>query len=255
MKELIKLAAVLFITTLTAKAAEQDAASRNRALPDYAALHRLVNDKKAPLTWVITGDSITHGAMHTHGQRSYSEHWMERVKWEMRRLDDIVIDSGVSGETTAGLLKQFDWRVARFKPAVVSINLGVNDSSRMGLEGMPQYRRNLELLVDQTRRIKAVPILQVPSCLAVGKKPHGDQLAAFCSVVRDVAERKKVLLVDHEVHWNRYAADSAVRAGWLNDPIHPNGKGHAEMFKKMALDLGFFDASSPTCKLGDKTIK
>ena len=31
------------------------------------------------LTWVITGDSITHGALHTLGWRSYPEHFAERA--------------------------------------------------------------------------------------------------------------------------------------------------------------------------------
>ena len=68
------------------------------------------------LTWVITGDSITHGALHTLGWRSYPEHFAERVRWELRRMRDVVINTGISGERTGGLLKDFDWRAARFQP-------------------------------------------------------------------------------------------------------------------------------------------
>ena len=32
---------------------------------------------KEPLTWIFTGDSITHGALHTWGWRSYVEHFAE----------------------------------------------------------------------------------------------------------------------------------------------------------------------------------
>jgi hypothetical protein len=41
-----------------------------------------------PVTWLFTGDSITHGALHTMGWRSYPEHFAERVRWELRRMRD-----------------------------------------------------------------------------------------------------------------------------------------------------------------------
>lgn len=91
---------------------------------DQALLGEKIADKNKPITWVITGDSITHGAWYTEGGRSYTEHLAERVRGELLRFRDFVINTGVSGEVATGLLKDFDWRVLRFKPDVVSINLG-----------------------------------------------------------------------------------------------------------------------------------
>jgi acyl-CoA thioesterase I len=54
---------------------------------------------KEPIIWVFTGDSITHGALHTFGWRSYVEHFAERVRFEMRRMTDVVINTGISGDT------------------------------------------------------------------------------------------------------------------------------------------------------------
>ncbi len=259
-KILIMMMALLFAPCQMASAQQndkygpvEDVLKYNQSLPDFKTLHQLAGDKSKPIIWVITGDSITHGAMHTHGWRSYPEHWMERVKWEMRRLDDIVIDSGISGEITTGLLKQFDWRIGQFKPSVVSINLGVNDCTKMGKAQIGAYKKNLEELVSKVRKLKAIPILQVPNTLATGQ---GAQiLPEFSRVIREVAVKNKVLLVDHEYHWKKYVTDETVRKAWMNDAVHPNGKGHMEMFKKMAADLGFFDQNSPACKLGDRTIQ
>lgn len=247
------------IVTASAQAEEaygplDSAHEYNQALPDYKALHAMAADKSKPLVWVITGDSITHGALHTLGWRSYPEHWMERIKWEMGRLDDIVIDSGVSGEFTGGLLKRFDWRVAQFKPAVAFVNLGVNDTFKMGKSKLDDYRKNLEKLVTEIRKLKAIPVLQVPSMVSPDN-PISELLPEFCVVVRQVAIKEKVLLVDHEAHWLKYASDPEVMKSWMNDAVHPNGKGHMEMFKKMATDLGFYDPKSPTCRLGDDTIR
>jgi hypothetical protein len=43
-------------------------------------------DKETALTWVLTGDSITHGAWFTNGARSYPEHLAERVRCVSNRM-------------------------------------------------------------------------------------------------------------------------------------------------------------------------
>ncbi|MBO4545343.1 MAG: SGNH/GDSL hydrolase family protein, partial [Verrucomicrobia bacterium] len=39
----------------------------------------MLADKRTPINWVFTGDSITHALVHTLGERSYAEHFEERV--------------------------------------------------------------------------------------------------------------------------------------------------------------------------------
>jgi len=46
-----------------------------------------------PMTWVATGDSITQAVLHTHGSRGWVEHVHERVRWQLDRLTDIVIEN------------------------------------------------------------------------------------------------------------------------------------------------------------------
>src|SRR5687767_5660953 len=43
---------------------------------------------KAPIKWIFSGDSITQGAKHTFGDRSYPEIFSERVRWELGRVRD-----------------------------------------------------------------------------------------------------------------------------------------------------------------------
>src|SRR5947209_8360158 len=88
---------------------------------------KAVLKRKEPAVWIFTGDSITHGALHTLGWRSYPEHFAERVRWELRRMRDVVINTGISGDRTGGLLADLDWRVLRFKPDVASVIVGMND--------------------------------------------------------------------------------------------------------------------------------
>ena len=227
-----------------ASAAFAIVAEDNAKMPDYAAFQALLKSKKE-VTWVITGDSITHGAMHTKGWRSYPEHFNERVRWEMGRKNDVFINTGVSGEMTEGLLNAFDFRVARFKPDFVSINLGMNDCGKLTPD---KYRANLHELVKRVRALGAVPVLQVPNTVKAGND-RGSKLPPFCAVVREVAAQEKVLLVDHRSDWEKSAGGADAPAKWMNDAIHPNGAGQAEMARTMFRDLGIYDEKSPTCRL------
>lgn len=219
----------------------------NEKLPDYAKVQELLKSKQ-PVTWVVTGDSITHGCVWTGGRRSYAEHFNERVRGELRRKADVWINTGVSGETTDGLLKAFDFRVARFKPQFVSINLGMNDCVKLPLD---DFRKNLESMVQQVRAMNAVPVLHVPNTVRAGHR-CAPKLPPYCLAVREIAEKEKVLLVDHKAAWEAAAGgENLARNEWLGDAIHPNELGQIEMAKTMFRALGMFDEKSPTCKLGD----
>src|SRR6478609_7274434 len=50
---------------------------------DLKKLQKAIADKEHPLKWVFTGDSITQGAKHTLGYRSYPEIFSERIRFEM----------------------------------------------------------------------------------------------------------------------------------------------------------------------------
>ena len=68
------------ITPATPKPAPATAAGELR---DLRVLTTLLADKKQPITWLFTGDSITHVAKHTGGYRSYPELFSERIRWEL----------------------------------------------------------------------------------------------------------------------------------------------------------------------------
>src|SRR4051794_7915004 len=80
-----------------------------------------------PVTWVFLGDSITQGVAHTRGRRGYVEHFAERVRGELGRRGDAVVNSGVSAATTEDLLPEFHWRAGRFAPDVVFVMFGAHD--------------------------------------------------------------------------------------------------------------------------------
>ena len=48
-----------------------------------------------------------------HGCRSYPEHFAERLRWELQRRQDVVSNTGISGDRMSRLLQNQDWRVWR----------------------------------------------------------------------------------------------------------------------------------------------
>ncbi|GAB3254201.1 hypothetical protein GCM10027347_14470 [Larkinella harenae] len=218
--------------------------SKTATGPDQEQLQALLK-RKEPAVWLFTGDSITHGAKHTHGFRSYPEIFAERIRWELKRVRDLVINTGISGNAIPNILSDFDWRVAQFKPAVVSLMIGTNDCARAGMTP-DLFAQNLNTIVEQIRALKAVPVLHTPNPIMLEKAPDRKTLPAYIPVIRTIAEQKQVVLVDHNRHWQT-VADVNVNREWLNDPLHPNGRGHQEIARLLFKSLSIFDPKEPTC--------
>ncbi|MCX4794118.1 GDSL-type esterase/lipase family protein [Streptomyces sp. NBC_01242] len=221
--------------------------------PDLADLGRIstILNSDTPATWVVTGDSITHGALHTNGWRSYPEHWTERVRWELGKPKnrDFVIDSGVSGATSAELLARFGERVTAFSPHVVSIMIGTNDIATSGL-GPEVYRANLVSLVRAVRALPGspVPVLQSPNPVDPAKWPGRVGLSRYAQIMGEVAAEQNAVFVDHYNDWLSGNGGQAPLS-LLNDGLHPNERGHHRLVLKMIKDLRIFDATSRVCSL------
>jgi lysophospholipase L1-like esterase len=102
-----------------------------------------------PMTWVMTGDSITQAVLHTHGERGWVEHVHERIRWQLDRQTDIVVNTGVSGWRARDVLSSYDHLIGRFQPDVLSISLGTNDA-RAGLEGLTEFRDAMRAIIAKT---------------------------------------------------------------------------------------------------------
>lgn len=199
-----------------------------------------------PNTWVLTGDSITHGALHTWGQRSYVEHFAERVRFELDRLQDMVINSGTCADRVPDLLKDLRHRVLRFEPTVVSVMLGMNDV-RGGPDGREPFRQAYNELIDRLRQeSKALILLQTPNPITEVDKRRTD-LPAYVEIIREIAAKQTTALVDQDKMWREYLSKGRGLMVLLNDgSIHPNGYGHILMARNMFKVLGIDDPNAPT---------
>ena len=120
------------------------------------------------LNIVFTGDSITHGPLHTKGYRSYTEHFRERLKEKFKNnivKEHIrVFNTGVSGATTRDIIRDFNICVDIYDPDIVFIMLGMNDSSNE-IVPLEEYRKNILELINKVREIGAIPIIQTSNII------------------------------------------------------------------------------------------
>lgn len=216
---------------------------------DLVALREKLARIDRPLTWVITGDSITQGAKWLGRERAYPELIQERVRWELKRRRDFFVNSGVSGEKAAGLRADFDWRVLRFHPDLVSIMIGMNDAVA-GPAGREKFETDLREMLRLVRSAGAIPVLHRTNPIDLeqaGARSRAD-LAAYNEIVARVAHSTATILIDHWAIWQAAKPTPTALRDWLADPIHPNGAGHRQLAIEFFRTVGCYDPAAASCQ-------
>ena len=203
------------------------------------------------LNIVFTGDSITHGPLHTKGYRSYTEHFRERLKEKFKnnivKEHIMVFNTGVSGATTRDIIRDFNICVNIYDPDIVFIMLGMNDSSNE-IVPLEEYRKNILELINKVRGIGAIPILQTSNIIKMDLSRKS--LKFYMDILREVARGNDVMLIDNYSHWGELEKENSnIKNELLSDLIHPNEKGHLEIVKFIFNELDIFEEDSYTCNL------
>ena len=145
----------------------------------------------------------------------------ERLKRE--RLDYIVVNASVSGETTSGGLARIDAALAKHKPRVVILELGGND----GLRGLPvpQMRKNLAAMIEHSQKAGA-RVLLVGLRLPPNYGP--DYTRAFESAYADLAKIYRTALVPSLME-----GFGEKRELFQGDQIHPSPEAQPVMEERI----------------------
>jgi lysophospholipase L1-like esterase len=200
-----------------------------------------------PVKWLFTGDSITHGALHTFGWRDYVELFAERVRFELGRGMDLILNSAISGHTTRELLSDFDWRIGQFRPDAVLIMIGMNDCAESRGISCEEFSANLEQLTGKIWKLGARPVLQTTCPILPGQAPERTPyFPAYMDAIRQVAADNKLPLIDHEQFWRNRAGSHFF---WMSNAFHPNECGHRAFAFCLYEALGIFDPASHSCRL------
>ncbi len=173
-----------------------------------------------PTTIAALGDSLTqgYGLVQEEGFVPQLEGWLRA-----RGHDVVVVNAGVSGDTTAGGLARVDWTLSPEVDAMI-VALGGNDL----LRGLPPEasRANLAGILDAAEAAEVEVLL-------VGLNAPGnygpDYQQAFDSMYPELAEAYGVLHAESFLSGLQDAVEGdqaeAVRRYIQPDGIHPNAAG------------------------------
>ena len=165
------------------------------------------------------GDSLTA----PHGVKP-GEDWptllAQKTGW-------VVINAGISGDTSAGALARLPGLLDEHQPQLVLVSLGGNDMLRKFPQG--QTVANLGSMLDmvKARGAKAV-LLATPKPSIAGAVFNNLSAADFYA---EVAKDKKVPLIKDALP--EVLSDTALKG----DQLHPNAAGHARLGEKIHADL------------------
>ena len=207
-------------------------------------IRQLLRDKD-PIKWLFYGDSITQGSYHTQGHRDYTELFSERIRFEMGRRLDVIINTAVSGDTSYDLINRFEWSVAQFDPHVVFIMVGINDCCDDNPIPFHDFRNNLIKLIDDIKKADGLPILQTPCGLLIKSCKLQKRFQEMVGIIRYIGESKNIPLIDHATYWEKNPDKAKL---WMNDETHPNKYGHRVLanylFKSLAIDSSAYASSN-----------
>jgi acyl-CoA thioesterase-1 len=182
------------------------------------------------------GDSLTLGSDVETALR-----WPQRLA---RRMGAVVINAGIDGDTTGGLLARFPGAIERHRPDRVLLLGGTNDLW-WGVDPSV-VQANLFAMVCQARHLGIAPIVAtpLPLCLerlngsaswppVMGFDACARGLRRLAAALAQAAGWSEVPLVDF-FHLFVDAADIADPGLFLDDGLHPNPEGHRLMAQRAA---------------------
>lgn len=194
---------------------------------------RVILEGTRPATWVFTGDTIVQGAGQTGAGRTFSEHFGDHLRNKLRRLLDVVVNTGVPNSRADNFLKTIDWRVTRFAPEVVFLMLGSADAAA-GPTGRTRFREVLNEIVDALAETKTALVLQTPPTARPDRWTDATDLPAYVEIVREVADDRDVAGIDHwSLFEDRLAQAEAEPDWWSSGGQLPNVRGHVELARQI----------------------
>lgn len=157
------------------------------------------------------GDSLTAGKGVASGE-AWPDLLANRTGW-------VVINGGVSGDTSGGALRRLPALLGEHNPVLVLVTLGGNDM----LRHIPQEETiaNLGQMLAMIKEYGAKPVLlATPKPSVAGAVFQNLSAADF---YRQVADEQQVPMIEDAI------ADVLSDPQMKGDPLHPNAAGHEQL--------------------------
>lgn len=177
----------------------------------------------APLVILALGDSLTEG-LGVERTDNYPAQ-LERALHE-QGIHATVVNSGLSGETSSGLVNRLDWAL-KTQPDLTLLTIGGNDAMR-GIK-VATIENNIRNTIAKIRDSGSRVVL---SGMQIYDNLGQEYVDAFAEMYPRIAAEEKVTLIPFFL--DGVAADNSLNQG---DRIHPNAAGYAHIVKNNILPV------------------
>lgn len=180
-----------------------------------------------PARIVALGDSLVHG----YGLDQDQGFVPQLQSWlDAQGLDSVILNAGLSGDTTAGGLARLDWALADGADALI-VSLGGNDILRAIDPSMA--RENLSAILDRAEA-DGLPVLLIG--IVVPPNYGTSYQEAFRAIYPELSQEYGTLLYPDFLHvFTKQQDRAAVTLKWFQpDGLHPNAQG----VSKIVADMG-----------------
>lgn len=229
------------------------------------------------LTWVFTGDSITHNGSWTQGMNGYAE-WFEQYLIAAGRGNDSVINTAWGGADIQDFLPLSDTPrgngmiadpgmgieqfITKYNPDVVFVKLGMNNRGMSDEDFRTYYELMLKGIYAAGEENGKIPkVIILTSTPVSGDSIYNMEQTDYDSTwrIRDnleqIAADWGLLFVDLQTAFTQEALvlGSDYAYTFYTDPsdggLHQNGAGHYLIFKTLCKTLGLYDEEMPIFQL------
>lgn len=179
---------------------------------------------------VCVGDSLTAGYGIDSGQR-----WTNFLS---KDLNIEVINSGVSGDTTSGMLARFYQTAIIHKPSYIIITGGTNDLWFNLSDNL--IIANILAMTRQAKYYNITPIIGIPTPFYnfeslsddspfIKNESFSKRIHSFQKLLKDFALNDEQKIIDFSLNMKSDL--------FLEDGLHPNEEGHLQMFNNARLSM------------------
>lgn len=195
---------------------------------------------------VFLGDSITLGI--GYGGVTAANRFSTLIGRAAGYADADIINAGVGGDNSAGMLSRLQSDVLAHAPSVCVVMAGNNDcyGAAPKYQSVQQYRENMTAIIATLKAAGVKPVVISPM-FVVGGAAEANQVHPYLKALEEVVAAAGVGYVDimREYH---YAID---RGEWASighvDNVHPSVAGHAFIaeYAMRPKHAEFFSLSAP----------
>ncbi|WP_055665586.1 GDSL-type esterase/lipase family protein [Desnuesiella massiliensis] len=182
---------------------------------------------------VCIGDSLTYGF-----GVSLNKSWYTKLKGHYNSFD--VVNKGINGDTTAGMLSRFNKDVLNLKPDLCIVMAGTNDF----LLGRTVHSvvDNISIMIEDCVHNNISPVILVQPLIVedlaktywspyINYISTNDSLASYRKLILELCIEKSITSIDIQSLFVTLTKDNS--KDYFIDGVHPTELGHKVIFEKI----------------------